>query len=62
MPGIWGGLYFLIFLLGIMAAIRWYLQNDGDDPGLGGRGIYAMKKDRTKKNRQPVKPPFAPRG
>jgi len=57
MAGIWGGVYFLIFLLGIMGVIRWYLQNDGSDPELGKRGIFAMKQPKKKRTMPGSRPP-----
>ena len=51
MAGIWGGLYFLAFLVLILLVIRWCIESEKKSSGDTAPGLFAMRTPRTKTTR-----------
>ena len=49
MPGVFGGLYFLGFLVGILLVIFWCKEADLGPPGEEKKGLFAIKETATLK-------------
>ncbi len=52
MPGIIGGLYFLIFISGVVLVTLWCMKNDEGPASTGTRGLFAMKDTSPKRPEQ----------
>ena len=57
MAGIWGGLFFLGFLVLILLVIRWCVENDRKPLGETTSGIFAMRSARKKQQPWTLPPP-----
>jgi hypothetical protein len=46
------GIYYLVFLIAIMAIIQWYIANDNIKPEQPTRGLLAMSEPRKRQERK----------
>jgi hypothetical protein len=62
MPGVIGGVYFLIFLAGIWLVITWCKASDEGSAGEETKGLFAMKDIGAEKTRRSRWKPHRPGG